>query len=213
MATRAGESRAVVKGSPHVGESGWMRFLLGHTGWPGWTFALTFSNVPALVGFEIYGDGAAAGAERLVDLRTRAGTLVPASDAPTVTARLMREVPFRDLEHAARSWMRRARGISSSPAAKAYLARVTIDRPQRSRWSQAELAGLCAEYVSLLEAEEPDPAPIRTLHTRRGLSESRIRNLLAEARGDLLTHPPAGRAGGELTDKAKEILSGDHQAP
>lgn len=70
------------------------------------------------------------------------------------------------------------------------------------------MAELCAEYVSLVN--EGDLKPVDTLARRHYRSKQRIRNLLSQSRGELLTSSPAGRAGGRLTDKAKELLDGQH---
>lgn len=188
--------------------------MVSHADWPQWTFVLTINSTGAVVGFEMHGDGQAAGTDPLTDLRLQGPTVVPPADAPQVTARLLKAVPHRDLEVAVRAWVRKVQGIYASPDVKARLAQLKTTRPAAGRrltWTLAETAALCAEYVGLLDAG--DPAPVRTLAARYHRSEKRIRNLLSSARGELLTASPPGRAGGQLTNKAKEILSGDHQAP
>lgn len=70
----------------------------------------------------------------------------------------------------------------------------------------AELAAL---YVSLVDSGEP--RPIRAVAGRVGLAEKTVQNHLFKARErGLLTSLGRGRAGGLLTDKAKEILNGTH---
>jgi hypothetical protein len=55
------------------------------------------------------------------------------------------------------------------------------------------------------------PSPVRGLAREHNYSEFQIRNWLHEARErGLLTAAPTGRAGGSLTDKAKDLLDGPH---
>lgn len=204
MTTAEGQSQLAVASVGLVGDPGQGgRFTVSHRDWPGWVFAVTMNSAGALVGFEMFAEGAES---------VRDG--IPPPEGPELTARLVRTVPFRDLEHAARAWIRRAQGAHASPDAKRRLSMLAGEQPQagrRSTWGQVEVARLCADYVDLIDAG--DPAPVKTLAAQLHRGEKRIRNLLAGARAELLTAAPAGRAGGQLTDYAKEILSGNDQAP
>ena len=63
-------------------------------------------------------------------------------------------------------------------------------------------------YVDLLDGG--NQRPVSTLAEQMHLCEKTIRNYLFKARErDLLTSVGRGVSGGELTDKAKEILDGD----
>jgi hypothetical protein len=80
-------------------------------------------------------------------------------------------------------------------------------RPGRGGRGDLFYASCAREYVELLT----EPKPVQALAARRHLSESQIRNILHQARErGLLTKLGRGRAGGELTDKAKELLNGPH---
>jgi hypothetical protein len=81
-----------------------------------------------------------------------------------------------------------------------------------ARWrirSDRLLAEISTAYVEVLDSG----APIRELTRRladQGVhyAEATIRDLVNEARNrELLTRPPKGRAGGQLTEKAKQLLS------
>lgn len=94
-------------------------------------------------------------------------------------------------------------------AAEQFAKRPRVIRPGRGGRGERWYAELAGAYLALLA--EGDTTPIRTLAARGHVSESTIRNQLARARGELglLTRSPKGKAGGTLTDKAKEILSGE----
>ena len=73
-------------------------------------------------------------------------------------------------------------------------------------------AALSALYVGLID--EGEQRPIRAVADRLGLAEKTVQNHLFKARErGLLTSLGRGKAGGQLTNKAKEILSGNDQAP
>jgi hypothetical protein len=78
-------------------------------------------------------------------------------------------------------------------------------RPGRRGRPDIFYAVLAAQYVELLDGRS---APTAALAELRNLSASQTRDLLHQARGrGLLTSPPRGRSGGELTEKAKKLLS------
>ncbi len=75
--------------------------------------------------------------------------------------------------------------------------------------SDASYAALADAYIKELDKGEKNP--VRTLADSLHLGEKTIRNYLFKARErGLLTSLGQGKAGGELTDKAKEILDGQH---
>jgi len=81
-------------------------------------------------------------------------------------------------------------------------------RPGRPRsTSDRELADLAAAYVTAIEEGSVNPVAVAALE--RSYSHSHARDKLHEARErGLLTRPPtAGRAGGELTQKARALVS------
>lgn len=74
--------------------------------------------------------------------------------------------------------------------------------PGRRGRSDLHYARLAAEYVALVRKN--DQAPIKTLSERNGRDMTWA---IHEARSrELLTRPPPGRAGGELTEYAKKLL-------
>lgn len=85
------------------------------------------------------------------------------------------------------------------------------DRPRtgpagRSDKSYAVLAALYIQFIDGGEAR-----PVRAVASRLGMSEKTVQNHLYKAREKgFLTSRGRGRAGGQLTDKAKEILRGAH---
>lgn len=78
-----------------------------------------------------------------------------------------------------------------------------VRRPGRRERPRQEYAAFAAEYVQLLGS----PTPIKELAHRHHLSDSSVRAILNRARDHkLLTKSPPGRAGGELTDLARQLL-------
>lgn len=82
-----------------------------------------------------------------------------------------------------------------------------VRRPGRAGRPDRDYAALAQRYVELITAA----ATVGDLADEMNLSESTVRNQLVEARKrGLLTAPPRGRAGGELTERARALLeSGD----
>ena len=118
-----------------------------------------------------------------------------------ITTRLVRGVSWGDLQRQAR------RELQSLVLAPSWARRTRL-RPRGKHEKQVQvtlsaLASLAAEYLEAI----PGGRPIATLAARRDGDRKRISNLIERARAeDLLTRPAQGRAGGALTDKAKEIL-------
>lgn len=95
--------------------------------------------------------------------------------------------------------------------------RVVARRPGRKGRGDLHYATWAAAYIERLDAGSRTPIkdlaakpPIRVqgyVSTERQVSPETVRDILSEARSrGLLTRPPAGRAGGALTDKALRIL-------
>lgn len=133
-------------------------------------------------------------------------TSIP-SDSRPVTARLLRQLPIGELE----SWARgRLRAEAEGPTAPWF--------PHLRDWfgddhrrdgkrgpslPDAAFAALAAAYVTNLT----QGGSVRDLASAQGWSEKTIRNRLTEARRrGMLTSAPAGRAGGDLTEKARQTL-------
>ncbi len=82
-------------------------------------------------------------------------------------------------------------------------------RPGRRGRGDGYYAEVAAAYVSRLDSS----SALADLADELALSPSQARNLLyAARRKGLLTEAPGGKAGGQLTDKAKDLLNGQHQA-
>lgn len=149
----------------------------------------------------------------------------------TVGTRSLRSVPVGLMQRAIRSEMeRQARDANASadrlaeviPAGRPDLRQVItgqrgwaaavrelVDdfgdrpRPGAAGRSDRHYAAIAAMYVDLLD----QPRPVLAVAERSGLSEKSVRNLLFKARErGLLTSIGRGRAGGELTDAAKDLL-------
>jgi len=161
--------------------------------------------------------------------------------AGQLTARLLRSIPFAELEQAAR---RIARAIATSEANDAGAQLSVIDEAgdvlgvlqivegagpgsaievEAQRRTEAlganRSAGgrrpvhddrFFAEQAQRYERALTSPNPIRTVAAESGYSATAARNHIHEARErDLLTSTTPGRAGGELTSKAIELLRGE----
>jgi hypothetical protein len=80
-------------------------------------------------------------------------------------------------------------------------------RPGRPGRDDRDYAEIAERYVGLRGSR----APVRDLAQHLGISTPQARNLIYEARRrDLLTRVAQGRAGGELTEKARGLLDGEH---
>ena len=84
-----------------------------------------------------------------------------------------------------------------------------VPRPGAAGRGEHHYAAIAKLYVSLLA----EPNPTEVLAAQLGVSTKTASNLLFKAREkQLLTSLGRGRAGGELTDKARRLLDGNHQA-
>jgi hypothetical protein len=189
------------------------RHIVRHDDWPGWLFALTLKGGD-LIAFEMFGDGAMANDPAVIEDRIAAkeGVWIP-HEPETVTKRKMAAVPLRDLEAAIR---RRLTGVDGIHASASTAARFMAMAEQRRQpkvkgprtWTPTETARLCAAYVAL-SAEADDGKVFASLAEQWEpyVSAKTLRNKISEARGVYLTAPPAGRAGGALTEYAEQLLA------
>lgn len=123
-------------------------------------------------------------------------------DAPAaVTARLLRDVPFGDIIEQIRRNVR-AQVPTFAPGIE--------HQPGRRRQPDEFYAAVAAAYVQALEAGSRSPA--RDIADARSYSRSMVNNWIHEARRrDLLTEAPPGRAGGELTERARALLAQENE--
>jgi len=134
-----------------------------------------------------------------------------------ISARLLRRVPFGEIESAARlllKWELAVRHHHEAPEVRAMLgdggrqlreSLAEARRPGRRGRNDAPYASLAAEYVKRLASTT---TPVKDLALEMHFSDHRIRNMLAEARRrGLLTRPPSGKSGGQLTEKAVALLA------
>lgn len=141
-----------------------------------------------------------------------------------LTARTLRTVPLGELQarlqetalttlKAATASLEAAATMDSTVRREAeHLRRTTRDafhkrrRPGRAGRPDIEYARIADLYVRALAT----PRPVVTLSRELHLSQSQVRNLLhAARRRGLLTAAPAGRPGGQLTEKARQLLASD----
>lgn len=100
------------------------------------------------------------------------------------------------------------------PALRQRMRKLAADFADRPRPGAAgrgddRYAAVAQMYVELLDAGEQHP--VKVLAGQLLLGDKTVRNLLYKARErGLLTSAGRGQAGGQLTDKAKEILDGQH---
>lgn len=133
-----------------------------------------------------------------------------------ISARLLREIPFGEIERSARHslrWELASRFHSDHPAVVASLdagghqlreSLAKDPRPGRRGRADAVYASLAAAYVHRLGSGRE----VAELAEEMNYSASQVRNMLAEARRrGLLTHPAPGKSGGQLTHKALQLLA------
>lgn len=78
-------------------------------------------------------------------------------------------------------------------------------RPAKTRLRELDYAIWAERYV---EACVTSRRPIEALAKSHAFSKTHVRDIVARARDlSLLTRPPAGKAGGELTPKARALLA------
>lgn len=174
-----------------------------HRDFPGWVFEL-----------ELDADGTVRQltvTPSTVQQGTDEGAAVYPGTAPAggVTARMLRRVPLGAISEGLRKdVVGRVAQVKSDRVAQAEWVSDFDEnrRPGRRGRSDRFYAELALAYVALL----PSAAPVAELAAARHLSTSQMRGLLHEARTrKLLTTPPQGRSGGQLTPKARELLEED----
>jgi hypothetical protein len=125
----------------------------------------------------------------------------PANGMPDagITTRMLRQLRTGELIAALRVAARQSERLFGSGPDLSVATRVGRrgrDAAYYARWA--------AEYVDALSRS---PRPVEDLAARHSLSASQIRNLMhACRRRGMLTASPPGRAGGELTPRAIELL-------
>ena len=97
--------------------------------------------------------------------------------------------------------------VKNLGAAMAANRRGKSAKPRRhGTWSDLDLARLAAEYVAAVGRSRK---PVQELADEWNYAESRIKQLMREARHrGLLTETARRRAGGQLTERARELLAG-----
>lgn len=139
-----------------------------------------------------------------------------------VSGRAIRRIPLGELENSARETIRfelAVRVHSEFPAVAqsigddgAALRSSLSDRVRPGRRGRPDkaYASLAAEYVNRLGSGRE----VAELADAFGYSTSRMRNMLYEARRrGLLTRPPKGKSGGQLTPKALALLGEQEATP
>ena len=136
-----------------------------------------------------------------------------------VTARLLRRVPVGALLDRARQELTDIHADAAdfadqhpdTSAARAIsdAALSFASRPGRRGRPDVQFAQLADAYVRALGTGRP--SPVQMVAQALYISPDTARNALHEARRrGLLTRPPPGRAGGQLTDKARRLLEASH---
>lgn len=149
-----------------------------------------------------------------------------------ISTRALHRIPLRTVERFGLAYLRHWAAENRTPA---YLESISLEvgKPQEGIAAELEpmtqalekatrlveapggsrerhLAGLAARYVILCGETG---SPTKALATERIMSAATVRDQLARARDKgLLTKPGSGRAGGELTPKAKALLAADEEA-
>jgi hypothetical protein len=156
----------------------------------------------------------------LVALEVGATSVIQARSAvegppSPISARLLRAIPFGQLERIAREslrWELAIRHHHDQPEVRASLgdngrqlreSLSAAERPGRAGRDDRVYASLAAEYVKRLGSGKE----VKELAADLGEGVQKIRNMLNEARRrKLLTRPAAGKSGGQLTEKAIALL-------
>ena len=159
-----------------------------HEAFPGWEFGMYFDPDGNVIGVSI--DKAS-------------------EEAPPLTARTVRQFPFGEIR--TRGWTALQRAVTSRmrhPSVEGHEAEwegAFKSRTGRRGRSDYEYALVAADYVKAI----PSGRPIQELARDTPYSTVRLAQIIQEARRrELLTPTARGKAGGELTDKAKQLLKG-----
>ena len=146
------------------------------------------------------------------------------ADAPPIGTRTLRSIPWGDVERVATHHVHQSNDylanlferspISDTPKLRDAFAK-TLQfsggrRPGRAGTPDLERARLAARYVELCRS---GPGAAKALAAEEHCSTANVRNRLNTARSKgLLTSPPPGRQGGELTSYARRLLSESTEA-
>jgi hypothetical protein len=206
---RAGEIYASMVDS-HSDLTKNVRAVVLHPDYAGWRFYVTFSPAGVPVGFEIIAEQPAE--PTLAAMYTRLKGTGPghATDAPAITANLLRSIRLGEIQDAARAGVVRTAGLlQSSPELAEHWGRAFHDAPRPGRRGRDDRAYAEVAALYVKACSSGSRRPLADLAKRLGYSESRLRSILNAARSErrgLLTKAPRGRHGGELTPKALDLL-------
>lgn len=169
-------------------------------------------ELPGLDDWLVHVDVVTGGGLARLDISRKKGA------AGLITKRMLKQLPIREIEERARAAARELWGFwddDDVPRELQTRAKQLVKefdqspRPGPTGRGDEFYAHVAATYVAHLDSHRP----IEQTADKLSLSTARIRNLVYEARRrGLLTKVTRGRAGGELTDKAKELL-GAAQTP
>lgn len=186
---------------------------------PGWSVAAVFlRREEGLVIGELKvlpDEGSEARAQRLARRQSlgawsRKSSALDGPASGGVTVRLLRQVPLPDLVAEAHRWFaqeaeRADRRSGRGPSWALDLAAEPA-RPGRAGRSDRYYAVWAARYAEKVAGGSP--APIAELAAEHDLGRGQVRDLIHKARGrDLLPRGLKGRAGGVLTERARELLA------
>jgi hypothetical protein len=183
--------------------------LLAHLDFPGLGFVLVIDGEGRTLSWTV-ADGHQFDEEWFVN------------DPPTqsITARLIRRVPFAQLERAAAAEIvvdldfllsdKAAAELPSGDAAylAALRARVVKPRGRGRSFDDGHYAAVADKYVKAVRAGHRSPAETVARDPEFNAAPNTVKNWLTEARKrKLLTEAPtAGKPGGSLTKKARQLL-------
>ena len=191
-----------------------MPFVIGmhHVEFPGWCFAVAFTPAGEAAGFRVSPDIVLPMPDNIFEGTPYRGWKIP-TNGPALTRRVLRDVPlgeFRlaELYDRGAGFHRRLIAERVAPEVMerfAAMAKALDERPGRRGRAGARTAPIAALYV---DAVVEGGGSVGDLAKRLHFSASTVRNLIWQCRDrGLLTPAPAGRAGGELTDKARDVLA------
>ncbi|MDZ7733984.1 MAG: hypothetical protein U5R31_13750 [Acidimicrobiia bacterium] len=127
----------------------------------------------------------------------------------TGSSRLLRQLGFGAVEQTFREWLRA--GFVTDYIGGGWL---TEQRPGRAGRPDKFYAEWAKRYVDALEESPGSPVKYLVDNADEGefLTDKQVRGYLYQARKrGLLTEAPKGRPGGELTDKAKQMVGERHR--
>jgi transposase-like protein len=126
----------------------------------------------------------------------------PRPETP-VSTRLLRELPLGAMAEELRRYLREHEGTRRLDP---RLARQLEASPGRRGRPDEVYAEVAAAYVDLVESGTTT-SPVKALAEQYGYSVSAVNNWVAEARNrGLLSRSPRGKAGGHLTERARQLL-------